>query len=144
MPSDTPALDLAASNLTCQLVEIDYIRLILPNFTSWHVIFAKLKLLENTKPSICDTLYYTYRVVCQWDRDSQNPSRFLVGLSLHISVKKTQITCISSPKLSFLYSWFGLSAQISGQVFRYYIIEWPQGKNKWWSNAVLWLTYSNT
>ena len=34
------------ANLTFQLVEIAYIGLILPNSTSWHVIFAKLKLLE--------------------------------------------------------------------------------------------------
>jgi hypothetical protein len=63
MPLDTLALDLAASilqifNLTFQLVEIGYIGLILPNSTSWHVIFAKLKPLENTKMSIC------YSIVC--------------------------------------------------------------------------------
>ena len=44
------------ASLKFQLVEIGYIMLILPNSTSWHVIFAKLKLLENTKSSICYTL----------------------------------------------------------------------------------------
>ena len=46
------------ANLTFQLVEIGYIGLILPNSTSWHTIFAKLKPLENTKTSICYTLDY--------------------------------------------------------------------------------------
>jgi len=51
MPLDTPALDIA--NLTFQLVKIGNIMgLILPNSTSWHVIFAKLKQLESTKSSI--------------------------------------------------------------------------------------------
>ena len=49
------------ANLTFQLVEIG---LKLPNSASWHVIFAKLKPLENTKVSICYyTLNYTYCVV---------------------------------------------------------------------------------
>ena len=50
MSSDIPALHLLGFNfldLTCQLVEIGYIRLILPDSTSWHVIFAKLKLMEH-------------------------------------------------------------------------------------------------
>ena len=33
-----------------------YIRLIITNFTSWHIIFAKLKSLENTKSSISNIL----------------------------------------------------------------------------------------
>ena len=55
MSSETPFLDLSGfsfANLEFQVVEIGYIRLILPNSTSWPVMFAKLKLLENTKLSI--------------------------------------------------------------------------------------------
>ena len=78
------------ANLTCQLVEIDYIRLILPNFTSWHVIFAKLKLLENTKPSICDTLIY---IPCSLSvRQGQSKPQQVSGGSLlaHFGQKKTK------------------------------------------------------
>ena len=49
-----PSLRLSSFNFAIsmfQLVDIGFNGLILPNSTSWHVIFAKLKLLENTKSS---------------------------------------------------------------------------------------------
>ena len=71
--------------------------------TSWHVVFTKLKLLENTKPSICDTLIY---IPC-------SPSRFLVGLLLHFSVKKTKSLVFPALNCPFytadlVYLWAGL------------------------------------
>ena len=44
MPSYTLFLGgINFANLTCHVVEIGYVRSILPNFIIWHVIFAKLK-----------------------------------------------------------------------------------------------------
>ena len=54
-----PSLRLSSFNFAIsmfQLVDIGFNGLILPNSTSWHVIFAKLKLLENIKSFICYTL----------------------------------------------------------------------------------------
>ena len=52
------------ANLRCQLVEI--FRLILPNSTKWHIIFAELKPLQNTKSSICNILKYILKIMLKY------------------------------------------------------------------------------